>query len=64
MDLLHAGKYAIYIYPAYGLTALVLIGMTVQTLLAARAARRQAEAGVAGARQSGAKRAGAKAADQ
>ncbi len=45
MDLLHAGRYAIYIYPAYGLTALVLIGMTVQTLLAARAARRSAEAG-------------------
>jgi len=54
MDLLHAGKYAVYIYPAYGLTALVLIGMTVQTLLAARAARRSAEGGkAAGAPDSG-----------
>ena len=53
MDLLHAGKYAIYIYPAYGLTALVLIGMTVQSLLAARAARRAAEGGKAGAAETG-----------
>lgn len=43
MDLLHAGKYAAYIYPAYGLTAAVLIGLVVQSLLAARAARRKAE---------------------
>jgi len=42
MDLLHAGKYAIYIYPAYGLTALVLIGMTLQTLIAAQRARLKA----------------------
>ena len=54
MDLLHAGKYAIYIYPAYGLTALVLIGMTVQSLLAARTARRSVEGGKAsGAQDSG-----------
>jgi heme exporter protein D len=45
MDLLHAGKYAAYIYPAYGLTAVVLIGLVVQSLLAARAARRKAEGG-------------------
>ncbi len=43
MDLLHAGKYAAYVYPAYGLTALTLIGLVVQTLLAARTARRKAE---------------------
>lgn len=43
MDLLHAGKYAVYIYPAYGLTALTLVGLVVQTLLAARAARAAAE---------------------
>ncbi len=49
MDLLHAGKYAFYVYPAYGLSAVVLIGMTVQTLLAARTARRQAEGRKAGA---------------
>jgi len=45
MDLLHAGKYAGYVYPAYGLTALVLIGLVVQSLWAARVARRQAEGG-------------------
>ena len=43
MDLLHAGKYAAYVYPAYGLSALVLIGLVIQTLAAARAARRKAE---------------------
>jgi len=45
MDLLHAGKYAAYIYPAYGVTLLILGGLTVQTLLAARAARKKAEGG-------------------
>ncbi len=55
MDLLHAGRYAIYVYTAYGLSALVLIGMTAQTLLAARTARRQAEGGKVGARGGGAK---------
>jgi heme exporter protein D len=55
MDLLHAGKYAVYVYPAYGLTALVLIGMTVQTLWAARAARREAEAGKTGGKEAGAR---------
>ncbi len=43
MDLLHAGKYAAFVYPAYGLTALVLAGLVAQSLLAARAARRKAE---------------------
>jgi heme exporter protein CcmD len=43
MDLLHAGKYVAYVYPAYGLSAVVLIGLVVQSLLAARAARRRAE---------------------
>jgi len=43
LDLLHAGKYAVYVYPAYGLTAVVLIGLVVQTVLAARAARKAAE---------------------
>jgi heme exporter protein CcmD len=42
-DLLHAGKYAPYIYPAYAATALILGGLVVQSLLAARAARRKAE---------------------
>lgn len=45
MDLLHAGKYAAYVYGAYGVTTLVLGALTVQTLLAARAARRKAEGG-------------------
>jgi heme exporter protein CcmD len=43
LDVLHAGKYAVYIYPAYGLTALVLIGLVVESLWAARVARKQAE---------------------
>jgi heme exporter protein CcmD len=43
MDLLHAGKYAIYVYPAYGFTALVLIGLVAQSLWAAHTARKQAE---------------------
>lgn len=43
VDLLHAGKYAVYVYSAYGLTALVLIGLVVQSLWAARTARRKAE---------------------
>lgn len=43
MDLLHAGKYAVYVYPAYALSALVLIGLVAQSLLAARSARRKAE---------------------
>lgn len=43
MDLLHAGKYAVYVYPAYGLSALVLIGLVVQSLWAARIARSKAE---------------------
>ncbi len=54
MDLLHAGRYAVYVYPAYGLTALVLIGMTLQTLWAAHAARREAEAGKTGGKEAGA----------
>lgn len=44
MDPLHVGKYAAYIFPAYGISALVLVGLVVQTLVAARSARRKAEA--------------------
>jgi heme exporter protein CcmD len=43
MDFLHAGKYAVYVYPAYAVSALALVGLTIQTLLAARSARREAE---------------------
>jgi heme exporter protein CcmD len=43
MDVLHAGKYAAYVYSAYGLSALVLIGAVAQSLWAARIARRRAE---------------------
>ncbi len=43
MDPLHVGKYGAYIVPAYGISVVVLIGLVIQTLLAARAARRRAE---------------------
>jgi len=43
MDILHAGKYALYIYPAYGVSAVVLIALLLESLLAARTARRKAE---------------------
>jgi heme exporter protein CcmD len=43
MDPLHVGKYAAYIVPAYGISAVVLLGLVLQTLLAARSARRRAE---------------------
>jgi len=43
MDILHAGKYAAYIYPAYGISGLVLAVLIIQTLWAARSARRKAE---------------------
>ena len=40
---LDAGKYAIFVWPAYGLTAPVLIGMIVSTLRHSRPCRRRAE---------------------
>jgi heme exporter protein D len=40
---LDAGKYAVFIWPAYGLTALTFLGMIVFTLNQSRRWRRQAE---------------------
>lgn len=42
-DVLHAGRYAGYVYSAYGVSALTLVVLVVQTLLAAWTARREAE---------------------
>jgi heme exporter protein D len=41
---LEAGKYALFLWPAYGLSAAVLILLVAQTLLSARRWRRAAEA--------------------
>jgi heme exporter protein D len=41
---LDAGKYALFLWPAYGLSAVVLAGLTLQTLVQARRRRREAEA--------------------
>ncbi|WP_269714529.1 heme exporter protein CcmD [Caulobacter sp. NIBR2454] len=41
---LDAGKYAVYLWPAFGLTAAVFAWMTAATLLRARRFRRQVEA--------------------
>ena len=40
---LHAGKYAAYIWPAYGITALVFAVLIVGALLHARRWRRKAD---------------------
>jgi len=40
---LNAGKYALYLWPAYGLSAAVLIGLVGETLLTARRWRKAAE---------------------
>lgn len=40
---LDAGKYALFVWPAYGLTALTFIGMIVFSLRQARTWRRRAE---------------------
>jgi heme exporter protein D len=40
---LFAGKYAVYIWPAYGITALVFLAMVVSSLLHARRWKRIAE---------------------
>lgn len=42
---LDAGKYAAFVWPAYGLTALVFLGMIVFSLRASARWRRQAEKG-------------------
>lgn len=39
-EFFNMGGYASYIWPAYGLSALVLIGLTLQSLAAYRRARR------------------------
>ncbi len=39
-----AGKYAAYVWPAYGLTAIVIGGMVADTLARARRWRREVEA--------------------
>ena len=41
-------KYAVFVWPAYGVTALAFGWMIVDTLLCARAWRRRAEKGEAG----------------
>jgi len=45
LDALHldAGKYAAFVWPAYGLSALVLLGLLADTLLRARRWKAQAE---------------------
>jgi heme exporter protein D len=42
---LHAGKYAAYIWPAYGITALVFASLIIGSLRHARRWRRRAEQG-------------------
>ncbi len=42
---LHAGKYAVYIWPAYGATALVFASLIVDSLRHAHRWRRRAERG-------------------
>ena len=41
---LDAGRYALFVWPAFGLTAAVFIGMIAEALASARRWRRQAEA--------------------
>jgi heme exporter protein D len=41
---LEAGKYALYLWPAYGLSAVVIAALVVEALLKARRWRRAAEA--------------------
>ena len=38
-----AGKYAVFVWPAYGLTALVIVAMVTDSLARARRWRRAAE---------------------
>jgi heme exporter protein D len=38
-----AGKYAVFVWPAYGLTAIVFAALIVETLLRARRWRREVE---------------------
>jgi heme exporter protein D len=38
-----AGKYAAFVWPAYGLTALVFVGLIADTLVRARRWRRETE---------------------
>jgi heme exporter protein D len=40
-----AGRYAVFVWPAYAVTALVLAGLIIDSLLRARRWRREAEAG-------------------
>ena len=42
-----AGKYAAFVWPAYGLTALVLVGLIADTLLRSHRWRREAGRGEA-----------------
>ena len=42
-----AGRYAVFVWPAYGLTALVFLGLTLDSLLRARRWRRAAQAPLA-----------------
>jgi heme exporter protein D len=45
MAAIFAGKYAAYIWPAYGITALVFLGLVISSLSHARRWRRRAENG-------------------
>jgi heme exporter protein D len=40
---LDAGKYAVYVWPAYGVTAIIFAGMIIDSLARARRWRRRAE---------------------
>jgi heme exporter protein D len=41
---LDAGRYAVFIWPAYGLSAVILLGLVAETVLRARRWRLRAEA--------------------
>jgi heme exporter protein D len=43
MDFLRMGGYAAYVWPAYGLTAVVMLGLLIGTLRSLRARRRELE---------------------
>lgn len=44
-DLMHVGRYAAYIYPAYALSAAALVWMVADSLLRARSWKAKAQAG-------------------
>jgi len=58
MEFLRMGGYAAYVWPAYGLTTLVMLGLLIGTVRGLRARRRELEAleGAAGGRSRRARR--------